>query len=238
MMLPEVNEDGIPHVLHDALYGRIMNRSYMVDPGDHLLKDSRLVRFEDGKLNPKATFTALAAFLDLPYTESLTCCSEFGVQNVSSFEGNAIGFDPVTVYRTYDEYANDAERTLLEYFMRDAYEKYGYDFQYYDGTPLDEARIRELIDGCTVINGLMTESYQAAFLAKERIVAPSLSEEEQKTKADEDTRVEMEAQIQERVSSSRVLLQGLHFVNRKGQPLRFMQKLEPDPALLEQPLYR
>ena len=28
-----------------------------------------MVRFEDGKLNPKATFTALAAFLDIPYTE-------------------------------------------------------------------------------------------------------------------------------------------------------------------------
>ena len=34
-----------------------------------------LVRFEDGKLNPKATFTALAAFLDLPYTQSMTYCS-------------------------------------------------------------------------------------------------------------------------------------------------------------------
>ena len=31
-----------------------------------------MVRFEDGKLNPKATFTALAEFLDIPYTESLT----------------------------------------------------------------------------------------------------------------------------------------------------------------------
>ena len=34
----------------------------MVDWQDRLFQDSVLVRFEDGKLNPKATFTALAAF--------------------------------------------------------------------------------------------------------------------------------------------------------------------------------
>ena len=44
----------------------------MVDWQDRLFQDSVLVRFEDGKLNPKATFTALAAFLDLPYTKSMT----------------------------------------------------------------------------------------------------------------------------------------------------------------------
>ena len=33
------------------------------------------------------------------------------------------------------------------------------------------------------------------------------------------------------------LLAGLSFVNRQGQPLRMMKKLELDPALLEQPLY-
>ena len=32
------------------------------------------------------------------------------------------GFDATAIYRTYDEYANDAERYYLEYFLRDAYE--------------------------------------------------------------------------------------------------------------------
>ena len=64
-----------------------------------------LVRFEDGKLNPKATFTALADFLDLPYTESMTYCSGDERLNPESLDGNARGFDPAaTVYRTYDEY--------------------------------------------------------------------------------------------------------------------------------------
>ena len=54
---------------------RVLNRNYMVDWQDRLFQDSVLVRFEDGKLNPKATFTALAEFLDLPYTKSMTYCS-------------------------------------------------------------------------------------------------------------------------------------------------------------------
>ena len=46
----------------DELAMRALNRNYMVDWQDRLFQDSVLVRFEDGKLNPKATFTALAAF--------------------------------------------------------------------------------------------------------------------------------------------------------------------------------
>ena len=38
-------------------------------------------------------------------------------------------------------------------------------------------------------------------------------------------------------SVAKTLLGGLHFVNKNGQPLRMMPKLELDPALLEQPLY-
>ena len=40
-----------------------------------------------------------------------------------------------------------------------------------------------------------------------------------------------------RLESARILLEGLRFVNKNGQPLRMMPRLELDPALLEQPLY-
>ena len=33
------------------------------------------------------------------------------------------------------------------------------------------------------------------------------------------------------------LLETRRFVSKNGQPLRMMRRLEPDPALLEQPLY-
>ncbi|MDB7889291.1 hypothetical protein PNE12_15510, partial [Flavonifractor plautii] len=47
-------------VVPDVLAQRLVNRSFMVDQWDRLYRDSVLVRFEDGKLNPRATFTALA----------------------------------------------------------------------------------------------------------------------------------------------------------------------------------
>ncbi len=40
-----------------------------------------------------------------------------------------------------------------------------------------------------------------------------------------------------RIANAKILLEGLRFVNKNGQPLRFMKRLELDPALLEQPLY-
>ena len=137
--------------LNDNILIRVLNRSYMIDPQDRLYQDSILVRFEDGKLNPKAVFTALAAFLDLPYTESMTYCTLFGERDPESLKGNDLGFSPAAIYRTYDEYTNDAERAFIEYFMRDAYTEYGYDFLYYDGQPVDEARVNEWIDGFTTI---------------------------------------------------------------------------------------
>ena len=77
-----------PVTMTDELSERLLNRNYMVDWQDRLFQDSVLVRFEDGKLNPKATFTALAAFLDLPYTESMTYCSRNGERDPESLKGN------------------------------------------------------------------------------------------------------------------------------------------------------
>lgn len=99
-----------------------------------------LVRFEDGKLNPKATFTALAAFLDLPYTKSMTYCSRNGERDPESLKGNDRGFDPAAIYRTYEEYLGREERVYLEYLMGDVYRRYGYDFQCYDGAPWTKRR--------------------------------------------------------------------------------------------------
>lgn len=120
-------------VVSDAVSERVMNRSFMIDPGDRLYHDGVLVRFEDGKLNPTATFTALAAFLDLPYTESMTYCSENGERNYGSeitedtkiYGKRITGFNVETIYRTYDDYVNDSERKFIEYFLRDAYTRCG-----------------------------------------------------------------------------------------------------------------
>lgn len=40
-----------------------------------------------------------------------------------------------------------------------------------------------------------------------------------------------------RATIAKLLMGRPRFVNKKGQPLRMMPKLELDPALLEQPVY-
>ncbi len=218
-------------VVPDVLAERLVNRSFMVDQWDRLYRDSVLVRFEDGKLNPRATFTALAEFLDLPYTESMTYCSSRKGIDPESLKGNARGFDPATVYRTYDEFANDEERAFLEYFLRDAYEYYGYDFHYYQGEPVDEAWIEQKIRGFTCLDEYIEKSYQDVVQSKE------ISFKNGETPIDVTAVAPIPGYQSNRRRIADFLLRGLRFVNKQGQPLKMMKPLKLDPALLEQPLY-
>ena len=221
-----------PVSIPDEISERVLNRNYMVDWQDRLFQDSVLVRFEDGKLNPKATFTALAAFLDLPYTESMTYCSKNGERDPESMQGNDRGFDPAAVYRTYEEYLGPEERYFLEYFMRDVYQRYGYDFQYYDGSPMDEEQMNDLIErmhGCT---DLILASYEKAL--KHKVFFEDEDPEQRRQEILQDIKENM---MEKRLEIASVLMRGLHFINKNGAPLNFMPSLELDPALLEQPLY-
>lgn len=229
-------------VVMDEVVERTLFRGYLVDGAQRLFKDSVVVRFEDGKLNPKATLSALAAFLDIPYTETMTYCSSSGVQMDEIIPGNVQGFDPAAVYRTYDDFAGDAERCWLEYFLRDAYEYYGYDFQYYDGGPVDEEQVKEWISHFDTLNHYMRLSQKVNFgkqIEKQRQEEPG---KEYETTIEEETEEVVEEYMrheeERRLSVARLLLRGLRFVNEEGQPLKMMPKLKLDPALLEQPLYR
>lgn len=230
-------------VASDAITERVLNRSFMFDWQNRLYKDCRLVRFEDGKLNPRATFTALARFVDLPYTESMTYCSLFGERDPESLKGNDRGFDPAAIYRTYDNYANEAERAYIEYFMRDAYSYYGYDFMYHDGTPMEEAEACNLLDGFTTLDGHIRESWTAALMrTAETILRDKGTPEEDLAEAIDQMAVglmdqQMEKIWENRRDVTRKLLSVRRFINREGQPLQMMPKLELDPALLERPLY-
>ncbi len=232
------NKSAKKSVVSDAVMERVLNRSFMIDPEDRLYKDSVLVRFEDGKLNPKATFTALAAFLDLPYGESMTCCSEYG-KPIDYGDYLAGGFDPAPIYKTYDDYVNDKERYFIEYFLRDAYEYYGYSFHYYDGGEVDEAKTVELVDGFDTMDHYIRETWIKIF-AEAKVSSKSGAE------LPEGVEEAVQKQLLEnyiktihenRKKNAKVLMEGLHFVNKNGQPLRMMPKLELDPALLENPIY-
>ena len=232
-------EDGLKddQVLPDVLLQRVLNRSFMVGPQDTLYRDSVLVRFEDGKLNPTATFKALAAFLDLPYTESMTYCSDKTGINPESLEGNVRGFDPATVYRTYDDYADDAERTLLEALMQDVYKKYGYDFQYYHGEEITEEWLDETLSRCDCLYRKIRETFPQVYEKRREELSKELNTD---VKGDMETALEVYlSQLREnRRRVVQALRKGLRFVNQNGQPLHFMKMLELDPELLEQPLYR
>ena len=225
-------------VVPDAVTQRVLNRSFMIDWQDRLYTDSVLVRFEDGKLNPRATFTALAAFLDLPYTESMTYCSLNGEIDPESLAGNDLGFSTAALYRTYDDYTNDAERTYIEYFLRDAYEYYGYGFQYYDGQPVTLERAKEWTDGFSTIDHYIRETWRYIYEnASVSIGEKRLEGQAAQQVQDQLLEQQLQAFRQNRERNSEILMRGLRFVNRHGQPLRMMPRLELDPALLEQPLY-
>jgi len=223
-------------VISDAISERILNRSFMIDPQDRLYKDSVLVRFEDGKLNPTATFTALAAFMDIPYTETMKNCTEAGGE--VDTPGNAVGFDPVTVYRTYDDFVNDNERIYIEYFLRDAYEFYGYDFHYYDGQPMSKEQLKELINGFDTLDGYIAETWKLVFADAKVSMGGQRIAAEAEEKIQRELLENYMADVKKnRMNNVDILARGLYFINRNGQPLRLMPKLELDPALLEQPLY-
>lgn len=225
-------------VINDALLNRVLNRSYLRDPDDRLYHDSVIVRFEDGKTNPTATFRALAAFLDIPYTESMTYGSIRGDRDPYKWSGYGAGFGTWSVDTPYDEFENDNERYFIEYFLRDLYEAYGYDFHWYDGANVDQEKVRELIAGCTTMNGYIRNSWRAAFRKRIAESMPADADAETIDRATEEMLDEHMARIDAlRCETTDILLRGLRFINRRGQPLSPTPLLKLDPALMERELY-
>lgn len=237
----EEREEAEKSPMSDLINTRMLNRSFMVDPWDRLYRDSVLVRFEDGKLNPTATFTALAEFLDIPYTESMTYCSGRTGVNPESLSGNARGFDPASVYKTYDEYTNDDERAFLEFFFRDVYEAYGYDFHYYKGEVVDEDWIKARIARFTRTNAFTAQRWESALHNGIKFEVYEGDKEAATKQIDQDIASNIQKILdkfdEDRLNLALYLLKGLRFINRQGQPLKLMPLLKLDPALLEQPLY-
>lgn len=241
-----INE-GERQILSDSLGIRILNRSFMVDVWDRLYRDSVLVRFEDGKLNPRATFTALAEFLDIPYTESMTYCTTARGINLPVMDNKYVygGFDSAPVYNTYDDFADDADRALLEYCMQDAYRFYGYDFLYYHGEPVDETWIEEKVSGAVHLDRFVRETcemtFSHAFLEELEKQGPEKStpsnQQDAKNKAAAEAEKWVKQYQKSRVEIVKVLRKVVTFVNREGQPLHMMKPLQLDRELLEQPLY-
>jgi hypothetical protein len=167
----------------------------------------------------------------------MTCCSEYG-KPIDYGDYLAGGFDPAPIYKTYDEFANEKERIFIEYFLRDAYEFYGYDFQYYNGEPMGEDEAAALIEGFDTINRYMEETWLKVFLDTE------VSQDGQRVDAETEARIQkkllgdyIKQYDKNRRKNVKILMEGLRFVSKVGQPLHMMPRLELDPALLENPIY-
>ena len=209
--------------IHDLVLQYAFGRAFQQDMSDRLYHDSVIVRFEDGKLNPAATFRSLAAFLDLPYTETMTYCS---------FDGNvsADGFRTDSLFAVYEEFCTPSENAYLEYLLRDVYAYYGYGFQFYDGGKVDEAKLQSWNDGFTKMEYYMKESWLR------ELYGENASEQER-----EDFEPQWQERLEEvrhsRLKFAKVLEYNFRFINRQGKELRMTPLLQPDPAYLEQELY-
>ena len=97
-------------------------------------------------------------------------------------------------------------------------------------------RLKELLDGCTTLDGFIRWSYEEYYRDKLR-EKTDLTEEERAERLAKRVDGHMKIIKKEQLLTARILLEQLHYINRRNQPLRFMEQLELDPALLEQPLY-
>lgn len=215
----------------------ILNQSFRHDLDDRYYKDSRAVRFEDGKLNPKATFTEVAKFLDIPYTESMTYCSVGGIKDKASTAGNVIGFDTSSVYRTYDEYATERINAMIEYFLSEPMKYYGYEPNYYKGQPIGSDDIRGAIEE---ENNLYIDWVNKVGAIKSSATTISLNGKTQSL----DTFVESAARRTGIISYyaldklNEIIKNNVLFMGENGKPMVLTRMIEPNPDMLDQPPYK
>lgn len=217
---------------------RLFCRGYYVDPKDRFFKHSCIVRFEDGKLNPKATFTALAEFLDIPYTESMTICTEMGVANPRQFPTNVVGFDTSSVYNEYDDYLSEYDKYNLEILTYKDFANYGYKPHYYD---YKEFTKDEIIQRLSTI--------EKSFEAQKRIISNWRSynpddkalegkTEEEILTMEKDTYLRYIMLYRKNMESViTALLNNMPLITEDGLYMNLVPWLKPVEELLEQPLY-
>lgn len=217
-----------PTEMYDILGQRVLSRTFMADPDERVFKDSVVVRFEDAKLAPKATFSALAEFLDLPYDKCMEQCRtpEKVVED---------GFRTNSVYVTYEPFANREERVFLEYLLRDAYREYGYDFNYYDGSPMDTETLKGLIDSFDPANSFIMR-LRSCYAQNGLSLYNMTQEEKDEYIAHCEERIKEHNKI--RLLVAQIIGPLPTFVNKEGKKLQMMKLLSPDPSLMENEPYR
>ena len=129
-------------------FGSILPKDYYF-PLQHPLRESiRVVRFEDLKLNPKATFASMAEFLNIPVTQSMFQTTWCGLTRMGITTENTVfeGFDPAPVYKSYDQYLSVFDKYRIELLLRNRIEIYGYRAKCYDGQQFSDEDIVKMME--------------------------------------------------------------------------------------------
>lgn len=106
---------------------------------------------------------------------------------------------------------------------------------------MDEERIKKWLEGFTNINGYISRSWENNVLNNEGLTITKKGQPVPQKVTDEIKPLIL-ADICKKNNNIRLkigtaMIDGLYFVNKNGQPLRMMPRLELDPALLQEPLY-
>lgn len=105
-------------------------------------KTVRMVRFEDMKLHPKATMTALCEFIDVPWSDTFMECTYQGEKLYDDH-----GFNPASLYKKREEILNVFDHYRIELLASGIFESWGYKNKYYDGT---KYTAQEIIQMCVI----------------------------------------------------------------------------------------
>jgi hypothetical protein len=101
---------------------------------------------------------------------------------------------------------------------------------------MDMDKVKDLCDNMTIQERLEQQTIEEMFVKDDFPDTPEFQETKEQVMS---TFVEMQMDSMKRnlLQASEIMLNCKRFVNKKGQPLQMIPKLEPDPALLAQPLY-
>lgn len=128
-----------PNLTNWLLDGEAVFEKYFPDR-----ESEYLVRFEDLKLNTKATLAALAEAFNIPLSHTMfetTSCGE----EAAEFRGTS-GFDPKPIYKKRREFLNDFDRFRLELVSWKHYEPFGYKPKLYDGMRYTDGDVRKMLE--------------------------------------------------------------------------------------------
>lgn len=138
----------LDHYLRPKSNGEGDYGPYHLEPGNKYFPYTRIIRFEDLKLEPKATLEAVLDFYDFEWDDSLLKTTSNGIsENSVSNTGKKIkDFDPAPVFRSKERFFSPFDLYRLEIIFTDIYKPFDYKPEYFDGKKYSKNEIIELFN--------------------------------------------------------------------------------------------